>query len=100
MVTAKVILQNAPYQFQIWLDKYSPLCSHVDYFGGDFRSLNEYLKALEIIRNQLKLVFLSDQGWLGSGKRGAVVLDNVNITHITEVMITMAMISCFQVVTE
>ena len=25
------------------------------------------------------------QGWLGSGQRGAVVLDNINITHITEV---------------
>ena len=41
------------------------------------------------------LHYLSDeQGWLGSGKRGAVVLDNVNITHITEVswMQTMRMI--------
>ena len=28
---------------------------------------------------------------MGSGKRGAVVLDNVNITHITEVTVMMAM---------
>ena len=27
---------------------------------------------------------------MGSGKRGAVVLDNVNITHITEVMMAMS----------
>ena len=29
------------------------------------------------------------QGWLGSGQRGAVVLDNINITHITEVRFAM-----------
>ena len=66
LVTAKVILHNAPYRFQIWLDKYSPLCSsHVDYFGGNFRSLTEYLKALEIFRNQLKTCLFVRPGLAG-----------------------------------
>jgi len=31
-----------------------------------------------------EFLLITAKGWLGSGKRGAVVLDNVNITHITE----------------
>ena len=42
----------------------------------------------------LNICFLDEfiiafQGWLGSGQRGAVVLDNINITHITEVRFAM-----------